>query len=250
MIKSLFRKLPTVAAPRVPDDVRVYAVGDIHGCSELFEALIDKIAADDAARPAKRTMLVLLGDYVDRGPDSRAVVERAIELNAQADVRCLAGNHEEVFLLACEADATALRMFTRIGGRETALSYGISAGDYDAADYDELAELLVQHVPPAHLAFLRELEDVVEIGDYAFVHAGIRPGVALSEQKVSDLRWIRNEFLRHPAPHDKFVIHGHTITSDIDLKPNRLGIDTGAYQSGHLTAVGLDGDSRWFLTTR
>lgn len=249
MIKSMFRKRVDTPIPRVGDDVRVYAIGDIHGCDTLFEALLDKIEADNAGRAPKQMTLVLLGDFVDRGPDSRAVVERAMTLAKQPNVRCLAGNHEEVFLLACEGNVGALRMFARIGGRETALSYGISAQDYEAVDYDELGRLLIDHVPPAHIDFLRSLEDVVEIGDYAFVHAGVRPGVALANQKLSDLRWIRNDFLRHANPHEKFVVHGHTITDDVDLRPNRLGIDTGAYESGRLTAVGLEDGERWFLST-
>lgn len=249
MIKSLFRKRAAPASPRVPDDVRVYAIGDIHGCDQHFAALLQKIEADDSARAPKRTILVLLGDFVDRGPHSAAVLDRAIALSQAGNVRSLAGNHEEVFLLACEGNLSALKMFARIGGRETALSYGMSEPCYESADYDELGILLQQHVPPAHVDFLRSLENVVEIGDYAFVHAGIRPGVPLSEQKLSDLRWIRGDFLRHGDVHEKFVIHGHTITEDVDHQPNRLGIDTGAYDSGRLTAVGLEGDQRWFLST-
>lgn len=249
MIRSLFRKRAATALPRVPDDVRVYAIGDIHGCDALFGALLDKIDSDNAERPAKRTILVLLGDFVDRGPDSAAVVERAIALSQEREVRSLAGNHEEVFLLACEGSTQAIRMFARIGGRETALSYGMPLEQYERADYEDLAQWLGEHVPTAHLDFLRSLENVIEIGDYAFVHAGIRPGVALANQKMSDLRWIRGEFLRHGDAHEKFVVHGHTITAEVDSHSNRLGIDTGAYDSGRLTAVGMEGDQRWFLST-
>jgi serine/threonine protein phosphatase 1 len=249
MIRSLFRKRVATALPRVPDDIRVYAIGDIHGCDALFGELLEKIEKDDAARAPKQTIFVLLGDFVDRGPDSAAVVERAIALARNRAVRALAGNHEELFLLACEGNSSALRMFARIGGRETAMSYGMSPQDYESSDYDELARWLAEHVPQTHVDYLRSLENVIEIGDYAFVHAGIRPGVALADQKSSDLRWIREDFLRHPDSHEKFVIHGHTITTDVDPQGNRLGIDTGAYKSGKLTAVGLDGDERWFLST-
>ncbi|CAN5459082.1 metallophosphoesterase family protein [soil metagenome] len=234
----------------MPEGVRVYAVGDIHGRDDLFEALLKQIDADDATRPAKRTILVLLGDFVDRGPDSASVVERAAALSKSgAEVRCLMGNHEEVFLLACEGNREALRMFARIGGRETAISYGLTAQQYESTDYEELGALLGEHVPHPHVEFLRTLEDVIEIGDYVFVHAGIRPGVPLGEQKRGDLRWIRNDFLRHADAHEKFVVHGHTITEDVDIRPNRIGIDTGAYESGRLTAIGLDGEERWYLST-
>jgi len=249
MIRSLFRKRAATSPPRVPDDVRLYAIGDIHGCDALFRALLEKIEIDDAARPPKRTIFVLLGDFVDRGPDSAGVVERAIALSIAGNVRSLAGNHEEVFLLACEGNPAALRMFARIGGRETALSYGMSTEQYESADYEELARWLGAHVPAAHVQFLRSLENVIQIGDYVFVHAGIRPGVALADQKISDLRWIRGDFLRHGDAHEKFVIHGHTITTEVDSQCNRLGIDTGAYESGRLTAVGMEGDQRWFLST-
>jgi serine/threonine protein phosphatase 1 len=104
-------------------------------------------------------------------------------------------------------------------------------------------------VPPAHIAFLRAFEHWIEAGDYLFVHAGLRPGVALEEQKTADLRWIRDDFLNHRASFGKVVVHGHSITDEIDERTNRIGIDTGAFASGKLTAIGLDGDERWYLST-
>lgn len=251
MIKALFRRhIVSPPAPALPPGLRVYAIGDIHGCADEFEALLALIDADDARRPAARTVIVLLGDLVDRGPDSARVIARARRLrSAGRDVRGLLGNHEEFFLAAVEGDRGALRLFARNGGRETALSYGIDAEQYDAADFDELAALLRRHVPAPDIAFLRSFEDVVELGDYAFVHAGIRPGVPLANQSPADLRWIRDRFLDHSGPHERFVVHGHTITPTIDDRVNRLGIDTGAFASGILTAVGLEGDDRWFLDT-
>lgn len=251
MIKSLFRKeKPLDPLPRVPDDVRVYAIGDIHGCNDEFGRLLDAIDADHSARPAKRQIIILLGDLVDRGPDSAGVVERAIQLAEPGrEVRLIAGNHEELLLLSCQGDGKALRVFARNGGRETALSYGIDPTDYDAADFDELPELLLAHVPLKHRDFLSLMEEMVVIGDYAFVHAGIRPNVALTDQNSHDLRWIRGRFLDYAEPHERFIIHGHTITEGVDERPNRLGIDTGAYLGGQLTAVGLDADQRWFLTS-
>lgn len=251
MIKSLFRKAkPVDTAPRVPSDVRVYAIGDIHGCNDAFGRLLSAIDADHAARPAKRQIIVLLGDLIDRGPDSAGAVERAMELaQSGREVRLIAGNHEELLLRACDGDDRALRIFARHGGRETALSYGIEPARYDNADFDDLPELLDAYVPVAHRTFLGRMEEVVVIGDYAFVHAGVRPGVALIDQTGEDLRWIRNRFLDHTEPFERFIVHGHTITEGVDEQPNRLGIDTGAYLGGPLTAVGLDEDQRWFLTS-
>lgn len=251
MLKSLLRKrTPSLPAPSVPPDVRVYAIGDIHGRDDLFAAILEQIDADHRARPPKRRIIVLLGDLVDRGPDSAAVVARAIDLmRGDPDVRALKGNHEEIFLLACLGQREALRLFGRIGGRETAISYGIPLDIYNEATHEGLADLLAEHVPVAHLEFVTAMEDVVEIGDYAFVHAGIRPGVPLAEQRGSDLRWIRNDFLDHRGSHARFVIHGHTITEAVDERANRIGIDTGAYASGRLTAIALEADRRWFLAT-
>ncbi len=251
MFKSLFRKAsPSAPSPRVPDDVRVYAIGDIHGCDAEFAALLDKIDADHGQRTPKRRIIVLLGDLVDRGPDSAGVVERArLLVEAGDEVRLIAGNHEEMLLTSCAGDPKGLRLFARNGGRETALSYGIDEGTWNSADFDELHRLLEQAVPASHRTFLGAMEETVVIGDYAFVHAGIRPDVPIAEQVGEDLRWIRDRFLNHRGPHEKFVIHGHTITDEVDEQPNRLGIDTGAYMSGRLTAVALEGDRRWFLQT-
>lgn len=252
MLKSFLRRRATsrAPAPRVPDDVRAYAIGDIHGRDDLFVDLLAQIDADHRARAPKRRVIVLLGDLVDRGPESAQVVGRAMALaHSGEEVRILKGNHEELFLLACHGDREALRVFGRVGGRETALSYGIAEAEYLNADFDELAELLRRRVPPQHLDFLSATEKMVVLGDYAFVHAGIQPGVPLDQQRGSDLRWIRTEFLNHRGAHSHFIVHGHTITEAVDEQPNRLGIDTGAYDSGRLTAVALEGDQRWFLAT-
>lgn len=251
MLKSLFRKeRVSFPAPRVPDEVRVYAIGDVHGCNKEFERLLERIDADHAVRPPLRQVIILLGDLVDRGPDSAGVVQRAIELaKSGREVRLIAGNHEELLLDSCVGDEKALRIFARNGGRETALSYGISETRYDAADFNELHELLNAHVPATHRDFLAQMEQMVVIGDYAFVHAGVRPGVAFEDQSSADLRWIRDRFLNHSEPFERFVIHGHTITEEVDEQSNRIGIDTGAYLGGPLTAIGLEGDQRWFLTS-
>lgn len=250
MIKSLFRKRPPELRPNVPPDVRVYAIGDVHGCADKFEGLLDRINEDHAARPSKRLVIVLLGDLIDRGPDSAGVVRRAMRLaQSEHEVHLIAGNHEELLLGACAGDPKALRVFARNGGRDTALSYGVPEADYDAADFDALYHLLESHVPTTHRDFLERMEDIVVIGDYAFVHAGVRPGVAFADQRPEDMRWIRDRFLSHVEPFERFVIHGHTITETVDEQPNRIGIDTGAYLGGPLTAVALEDDRRWFLTS-
>jgi serine/threonine protein phosphatase 1 len=240
-------------APRtyeVPDGQRVYAIGDIHGRRDLLDELITLIEQDSAQRPFAESLIIFLGDLVDRGPDSRGVVERAMELRSWFfPTRFLMGNHEEVFLRALRGDKRALRLLLRIGGRETLLSYGVSTRDYTNLDFEELLDLIISKVPDEHIEFLGSFETSIEIGDYLFVHAGIRPGVSIEAQSAADMRWIRDEFLRHRDSHGKLVVHGHSVSEDIDIRPNRIGIDTGAYASGRLTAIGLERDERWFVST-
>lgn len=252
MLKSLLRRSPAkpvFPTPAVPDGQRVYAIGDIHGRDDLFAALIDQIEVDDSARDPAETTIVLLGDLIDRGPASAAVVERAFALAQRRRVRLLTANHEEVFLKALGGSVDALRFFCRIGGEETIWSYGIVGEAYRAMSFDELLPALQAVVPDHHRAMLEAAEDHVKIGDYLFVHAGIKPGVELAGQKPSDLRWIREPFLDDPRWHGALVVHGHTITDAVDERPNRIGIDTGAYASGKLTAIGMAGTDRWFLET-
>lgn len=250
MISRLFRSrgARSVALPAVPEGERVYAIGDVHGCLDLLDSLLDRIAADDAVRAPAQTRIILLGDLVDRGPHSAQVIDRLLRLRRQAPTtRFLMGNHEEVMLLALEGDLEALRLFARIGGRETILSYGVDRSAYDAADYEELLVLMREHVPAAHVDFLRTMEAMVIAGDYAFVHAGVRPDVPLDQQKTSDLRWIRGRFLDHGTALEKMVVHGHSISVEVQQLPHRIGIDTGAFSSGRLSAMGFDGTERWVL---
>lgn len=252
-VKTLFNFVPRLRArpSKVPGGVRIYAIGDIHGRLDLLDALLDTMQADDRARGDQaKTQYVFLGDLIDRGPESRGVVDRLMTLaDGGLNARFLMGNHEEVFLRALAGDGRALRFLVRIGGRETLLSYGISEEEYRSLDYDDLARRAAELVPAAHLVFLAGFEKWVALGDYLFVHAGLRPGVALEDQSKSDLYWIRDDFLRHRESFGKIVVHGHSITEDVDLRPNRIGIDTGAFASGRLTAIGLEGEERWFLST-
>lgn len=251
MLKKLFKGLAADAAPcALPLGERVYAVGDIHGRLDLLDALLGEIDADDAARAPAATTLLFLGDLVDRGPQSAEVVERLRNLAAdRPGTRFLLGNHEEVFLAALDGDERALRGFCKIGGRETMLSYGVDATRYERMDYAELGAALQHVVPVEHRRFLRGFEDMIVMGDYAFVHAGVHPGAALDAQDVGDLRWIREPFLRHRGRLEKVIVHGHTITPEVEWRPHRIGIDTGAYDTGRLTALGLDGEERWLLQT-
>jgi serine/threonine protein phosphatase 1 len=254
MFPRLLSRLSKPAALAVPSGRRIYAIGDIHGRLDLLDGLLARIADDEAARGGPSGELIFLGDLVDRGPQSAQVIDRLIALKAERpSTRFLLGNHEEVFLSALEGDSKVMRFFDRIGGAETILSYGVSREEYEAADYTELGVLFRQAVPAAHRIFLKGFENMIVEGDYVFVHAGIRPGVALDQQKNSDLRWIREDFLDRrrgiPLP-GKTVVYGHTIGRDVDVRPGSIGIDTGAYCFGVLTAMGFEGEERWILQER
>lgn len=245
-LRTLFRAAEGAPAASLPDGTRAYAVGDIHGRADLFAALIEAIEADDAARGMAETIVILLGDLIDRGPDSAGVVRLARDWQSRRPVRILMGNHEEMFLDAL-ADEEVLRHFLRYGGRETLLSYPIDPAAYVCADLAEARQLALAAIPAEDIAFIRAFEDWVLLGDYLFVHAGLRPDVPLEEQRQGDLRWIRETFLAHPDSFGPVVVHGHTIFDAPEIRRNRIGIDTGAYASGRLTALGLEGTARWTI---
>ncbi|WP_066801041.1 metallophosphoesterase [Sphingomonas soli] len=252
MLRKLFpprrASAPTAPAGAIPPGLRIYAIGDIHGRLDLLDLLLDQIDRDDTARPAADTHIVFLGDLIDRGPESAQVVERALQISRTTDrASFLLGNHEEVFLQSVRGDLKALAFFTRIGGRETILSYGVPEQAYLGADYPELLAMLQERVPAEHVEFLERFEDLIVFGDYAFVHAGVLPGQPLTHQKPKNLRWIRSEFLDHRGPLEKIIVHGHTISADIEVHPHRIGLDTGAFASGKLTAMGFEGGERWPL---
>lgn len=254
MLARLFKRSAIkrpIETARVPDGARVYAIGDVHGRNDLLQSLLDQIARDDTARGAAETQIIFLGDLVDRGDDSAGVIETAMALKTSGrSIRFLLGNHEEVFLKACrKRDLKTVRFFLKIGGDATLQSYPIPRSEYLTLTLQELADRLPSLIPEAHLAFLETFEDQIIIGDYAFVHAGIRPGVPLSEQKRNDMRWIREEFTDHRGDLEKVVVYGHTIYTEIEERGSRIGIDTGAFASGVLTAIGLEGDKRWYLQT-
>ncbi|AKM11860.1 serine/threonine protein phosphatase [Croceicoccus naphthovorans] len=245
----------SAVGPALPDGKRVYAIGDIHGRLDLFTQMIERIELDDAARGDAETLVILLGDLVDRGPESAGVIRAARDWQARRPVRILMGNHEEMFLRALE-DEGALRHFLRVGGKETVLSFGLERDDYRGLSMEELHDRLVTLIPQDDIAFVAGMEDMVRLGDYVFVHAGVDPALPLDSQRRGDVRWIREPFLSHPQTMDVCVVHGHTIREQIDIHapgrgksrwPNRIGIDTGAFRTGRLTAIGLQGTDRWFM---
>lgn len=248
-IRQIFGLPAKTRGPAIPAGQRVYAVGDVHGRLDLFEAMIAAIEQDDAAAGSARTTVVLLGDLVDRGPDSAGVVARARKWQQQRKLRILCGNHEEMFLASFD-NREVLRHFLQFGGRETLASYGIKANPRKKKEFDELQAQMRKRVPEEDLTFLRSFEDLVVIGGYAFVHAGIVPEVAVEKQSREDLRWIREPFLSFAEPHSHVVVHGHTVYREVEMRANRIGIDTGAFNSGRLTALVLEGTGRRLIQTR
>ena len=237
-------------APAVPAGYRVYAVGDVHGRDDLLAELLGRIEADQAARGGAETVIVFLGDLIDRGPASAAVVERLRTFAPEwAKTVFLAGNHEEVLLRLLDGDDRLIADWLRFGGTECCASYGLDAAVLRRMGTRRAGEAIRAAVPKPHVDFLRGFDDTLRIGDYLFVHAGIRPGLPLTSQAQSDLRWIRQPFLSDRSDHGFIVVHGHTISEGIDEAANRVGIDTGAYRSGVLTAFCADGSQRWFIQT-
>jgi serine/threonine protein phosphatase 1 len=229
--------------PRLPDGVRVYAIGDVHGRADLLQQLLTVIDVDlERSRP-ERAIQVFLGDYVDRGPNSRAVLDLLIERSRSHETVCLKGNHE-VFLLDVLDDPVRLQDWRHYGGLLTLMSYGvIPTMNPTPEEQVELMEGLKRAIPPEHLAFLQQLPSSFACGDFFFVHAGVKPGVPLDRQREEDLLWIRDEFLNSDERFGKYVVHGHTPVSAPDIRPNRINIDTGAYATGNLTLLTIQGDS-------
>lgn len=243
-LTQLFRSpAPVMPPPAVPDGERWYVIGDIHGRCDLLDALVTAIDDDDAQAGEAASTVVFLGDLIDRGPESAGVVAVTRAWQRRRTVRCLAGNHEEMFLESF-TDFEMLRHFLRHGGRETILSYGIEREVYDALTLEELQAEMARLVPEEDRAFLSGLEEWIEAGDYLFVHAGIDPTRAFDEQRRSDLLWIRERFLRHADPFSHVVVHGHTIFDEVEDTGHRIGIDTGAFRTGRLTALVLEGSAR------
>lgn len=253
-LKNLFAVRASPAhRPALPACVRLYAVGDVHGQDDLLEQLLDKIAADAAsAGPGVRTTVVMLGDYIDRGLGSARVIERlASNDGSPFAMRFLKGNHEEAMLDFLN-DAEAGPVWVQYGGGETMASYGVKPpSPRDGPDIWQAARAdLCEALPPHHRAFFDALEPCIVEAPYLFVHAGIDPARSLAEQNERDFYWIRERFLQSSRPFEYHVVHGHTPEPDYHHDHRRIGIDTGAYLTGVLTAVRLEGETVSFLQTR
>lgn len=237
--------------PRTPTGYRAYAVGDIHGRLDLLDMLIRKIELDLGASSPKKNLIVFLGDLIDRGPSSAQVVERLRAYkHSNCDIAFLSGNHEEVFLRVLEGDIDLLERWLQFGGGECLASYGLDPRSIETLDGPQILRRAREVVPAEHISFLRSFADTVTLGDYLFVHAGIKPGVNLEKQEPQDLRWIRKPFLEHEGKHLSFVVHGHTISEKIDVRTNRIGIDTGAYRTGVLSALRLEDETQSIIQVR
>jgi len=231
--------------------LRAYAVGDVHGRLDLLDQLLDKIDEDIKRRPARKVLLVFVGDLIDRGPNSAQVVERLRTYRRPAvETVFLLGNHEEVLLRILSGDADMITKWRLFGGKECLDSYGVDTAKLAGLKKEEALEVIRKAVPREHVEFLQTFDDSCRFGDYLFVHAGIRPGVEIDQQRQSDLRWIREPFLFDETDHGFVVVHGHTIRPEVEMRPNRIGIDTGAYKSGVLTALAIERSDSWLLDTR
>jgi len=233
--------------PSVPAGTRVYAIGDVHGRIDLLDSLLARIDDNLTAAPAERAIHVFLGDYIDRGPNSRSVVDRLIERSRTHEVVCLKGNHE-AFILEFLEDASMLADWRQLGGLPTLMSYGLAPpGRMESSGHEKLAAELRQSMPKEHHMFLTNLQMTFVCGDYFFVHAGVRPGVQLAAQKEEDLLWIRDEFLGSQADFGKVIVHGHTPIEAPDIRKNRINIDTGAFATGKLTCLVIEGETLSFI---
>lgn len=236
--------------PSGPRAQRAYAVGDIHGRLDLLRSLLDLIEDDVRKRRTVRTSIIFLGDLIDRGPDSAGVVELLRTFRpAYAKTMFLMGNHEEVMLRVLGGDAGLFTQWMKFGGAECVRSYGADPDALRKMPPADAIALLKQKIPASHIDFIGGFADTISFGNYLLVHAGIRPGTSLADQAQTDLRWIREPFLTDERDHGHVVVHGHTICESIEQFPNRIGIDTGAYRTGVLTALGIEGRERWFLQT-
>ena len=247
---ALFRFRRPPAAPTVPPGMRVYAIGDVHGRLDLLLDLLGRIESDNRACAPAETWIIMLGDLIDRGPDSKGVIDFFLKSPpAFAQYRFLAGNHEEAMLQSLGERADPRETgWLRFGGMEALRSYNVPDDAFETRGW-LLSDELRRYIPRSHLDFIGRFEEKIVIGDYLFVHAGIRPGVALQRQRRKDLLWIREGFLDDDTDHRHIVVHGHSIASEPVFARNRIGIDTGAYLSGVLTALGLEGDSQWVVQT-
>lgn len=235
--------------PSLPAELRIYAIGDIHGRLDLLDELLARISSDIALRPTARPLYVFLGDYIDRGSASRETIDRLIEHGKTHESVFLKGNHE-LIATKCLSDRSLFDQWMRLGGLETLVSYGLSPEIL--ANEKQIAKLqsaFHSALPQTHFRFFRDLQNSFTCGDFFFAHAGVNPNVELSRQKESDLLWIREEFLLSNRDFGKIVVHGHTPTNEVEVGLNRINIDTGAFATGRLTCLVLEGESMSIIDT-
>ncbi len=233
----------------MPEDEIAYAIGDVHGCLASLQNLLEKIELDRASRAEKKSTLVFLGDLIDRGPSSREVLEFLMAYKPDwTNVVFLMGNHEEVMIEVLDGDISAMRSWFEFGGKACARSYGVDNFGQLHINPDHIMMALQRSVLKDHIRFISGFRDAFSFGDYLFVHAGIRPKIAIKDQSPHDMRWIRSRFLEYKKPHPVMVVHGHTVVDDgPELHTNRIAIDTGAHKGQPLTAVALAGGTTRFI---
>ena len=234
---------------------RYYAIGDIHGRCDLTHEIISLIKKDIEQHPEDTPKLIFLGDYVDRGPSSKEVIDILISLEKEYECIFLKGNHEDIFLMFLE-DASKGPLWIINGGIETFKSYGVNPiypednNKKDGNNYEILQKQLLDNIPEAHLNFLKKtLQFSFETQNYLFVHAGVRYDIPLAKQNPQDLLWIREPFLSEDTNFGKTIVHGHSISKKPEIKTNRIGIDTGAYYTDILTCLVISSDKNYFLQT-
>jgi len=228
-------------AARLPEGLRIYAIGDIHGRADLLESLLLQIDEDCRLYPSRRPIVVFIGDYIDRGPASREVLDLLLGYERTKETIFLRGNHE-TFVHRFLSKPAVLDEWRLSGGLETLVSYGLKPSiNPNALERARLAKELAKSMPKPHLEFLDSLKLSFSCGDFLFVHAGIRPGVPIRKQREEDLLWIREEFLSCDQRFEKFVVHGHTPVRTPDVRSNRMNIDTGAFATGRLTCIMIEG---------
>lgn len=239
---SLARSRPPVHKPRLPEGVRIYAISDVHGCAHLLKPMLEVIDIDVVRSRPRYAIEVFMGDYIDRGPDTRATLDILVERSRRGNAVFLKGNHE-AFLVRVFEDPSLFENWLSVGGTQTMMSYGLAPPDLNRSEPASILRDLIHAMPTEHLEFLDNLRLSFTCGDFFFVHAGVRPGVPLGEQTESDLLWIREEFLTSREQFSKYIVHGHTPVRSAEFLANRVNIDTGAYATGNLTLMSIQGTS-------
>ena len=236
--------------PRGSPDKRLYAIGDVHGCYAEMVRLLEMIERDNSVRERRACHIVFLGDLIDRGPGSAQVLQYLRERPPSfARLHFIKGNHEEMMVRCLSGEPQLIPAWLKHGGNTCAMSYGVDPSILADSDPVRLEHTLLSHIPQQDIDFLGGFVDQVRFGDFLLVHAGIRPGIPIEAQSGRDLRWIRAEFLNSDARHEAMIVHGHTITEGVVKRPNRIGLDTGAYRTGILSALRIEDHETAVLMT-